>query len=142
MIKVDSIEEIRNLLRERGISPTQQRVGVARLLFSRREHMSAEDLYEALNHEFPSVSKATVYNTLSIFVEHGLVRQVIADPERIYYDPNTGPHHHVFDVATGKLTDIFLDDVQIKGLPALPAGAQVEGVDVIVRVRTVDTKKI
>jgi Fur family iron response transcriptional regulator len=60
---------------------------------------------------------------------------VIADPTRIFYDPNTQPHHHFFDVATGELTDISADQIRVSSLPPLPPGARLEGVDVIVRLR-------
>ena len=88
-----------------------------------------------VNTEGRRVSKATVYNTLGLLADKGVVREVIADPDRIFYDPNTKPHHHFFDVATGQLTDISADQIQVTGLPALPVGAQLEGVDVIVRLR-------
>ena len=129
-------ENLREKLREKGISPTAQRVEIARLLFTRHEHLSADEVHQLVNKDLPAVSKATVYNTLGLFVEHGLIRQVIADPSRVYYDPNTAPHHHVYDVATGQLTDICLEEVQVKGLPAMSPGVQLEGVDVIVRVRS------
>jgi len=81
------------------------------------------------------VSKATIYNTLGLFAERGLIREVIADPARVFYDPNIAPHHHFYDTSTGKLMDIPADDVQIQGLPALPEGMRMESVDVIVRIR-------
>ncbi len=97
--------------------------------------MSAEDVFQLVNADNRSVSKATVYNTLGLLAEKGVVRAVIADPSRIFYDPNTGPHHHFFDVTPGQLTDISANQVNVSGLPPLPAGAQLEGVEVIVRLR-------
>lgn len=126
---------ISELLRGHGIYPTSQRVLITRLLFERCTHLSAEDVYRQVNTNMQHVSKATVYNTLGLLAEKGVVREVIADPNRIFYDPNTQPHHHFFDVATGQLTDISADQIQVSGLPPLPAGAQLEGVDVIVRLR-------
>ncbi len=82
------------------------------------------------------VSKATVYNTLGLLAEKGVVREVIADPTRIFYDPNTQPHHHFFDVVSGNLTDISADQIHVSNLPPLPPGAELEGVDVIVRLRS------
>lgn len=131
-----SAEEVTHLLREHGITPTSQRVDIARVLFSRHEHLSAEDVFLAVNGETTRVSKATVYNTLGLFAAHGLVREVIADPDRTFYDPNTSPHHHFYDTTTGALIDIPAEAVEISRLPALPDGVQMEGVDVIVRVRS------
>jgi Fur family iron response transcriptional regulator len=128
-------DEIAALLRVRGINPTSQRIEIALILFSRCEHLSAEDVFFLVNGESTRVSKATVYNTLGLFAERGLIREVIADPMRVFYDPNTVPHHHFYDTSTGKLMDIPAEDVQIQGLPALPEGMCMEGVDVIVRMR-------
>jgi len=128
-------DEVAVLLRSHEINPTSQRVEIARVLFMRSEHMSAEDVFAVVNGESARVSKATVYNTLDLFAERGLIREVIADPARVFYDPNTAPHHHFYDTSTGKLMDIPAEDVQIHGLPALPEGMRMEGVDVIVRMR-------
>lgn len=130
-----TLGEIETRLRTYGINPTSQRIEIAELLFSRREHLSAEEVFALVNKEDARVSKATVYNTLGLFAERGLIREVIADPERVFYDPNTSPHHHFYDTTTGKLMDIPVEEVQISALPALPDGMRMEGVEVIVRVR-------
>ena len=127
--------EITNLLRSHGIHPTSQRVIITRLLFQRCEHLSAEEVFRLVNADHRSVSKATVYNTLGLLAGKGVVREVIADPTRIFYDPNTQPHHHFFDVTTGELTDISVDQISVSSLPPLPPGARLEGVDVVVRLR-------
>ena len=128
-------DEIAALLRARDINPTSQRVEIALLLFTRCEHLSAEEVFVLVNGDAARVSKATVYNTLGLFAERGLVREVVADPTRVFYDPNTAPHHHFYDTSTGKLMDIPVEEVQIRTLPELPEGMRMEGVDVIVRVR-------
>jgi Fur family iron response transcriptional regulator len=133
--KLQTKEWVNALLREHGINATAQRVEIAHALFCRGRHLSAEDLYDIVNRDRPQVSKATVYNTLGLFVEKGLIREVIADPSKTFYDPNTAPHHHFYDVTTGELMDIDGDDVAISGLPPLPADTELEGVDVIVRLR-------
>jgi Fur family iron response transcriptional regulator len=130
-----SNDEIRAWLRGQGVNPTSQRLDIARVFFSRCIHLSAEDVFRLVNTEDQRVSKATVYNTLSLFVERGLIRQVVADPNKIFYDSNTAAHHHFFDVNTGELADIDSTDLKVSGLPALPDGKALEGVDVVVRVR-------
>ena len=127
--------EVIGLLQKHGISPTTQRVMIARVLKSHCTHLSAEDVFKLVNADNRRVSKATVYNTLGLLAEKGVVREVIADPSRIFYDPNTEPHHHFYDVTTGELTDISAEKINVSGLPPLPAGAQLEGVEVIVRLR-------
>ncbi len=127
--------EIVELLRSHDIYPTTQRVIITRLLFDKCAHLSAEDVFRLVNADNRHVSKATVYNTLGLLAKKGVVREVIADPTRVFYDPNTQPHHHFFDVATGALTDISVDQIHVTRLPPLPPGARLEGVDVIVRLR-------
>lgn len=122
-------------LRAHGINPTHQRIEIAYALFSRQEHLSADQVMAIVNERQSETSKATVYNTLNLFVAKGLIRKVIVDPNRVFYDPNTEPHYHLYDVQSGRLTDIASADVRISGLPALPAGMVTEGMDVIIRVR-------
>ena len=133
--KMYDTEEIPALLRERGINATFQRLEIARVMFTRGGHFSAEEVFTLVNGDQPHVSKATVYNTLGLFAETGLIHQVIVDPTKVFYDANTMPHHHFYDVNTGTLSDISAHDVRITGLPPLPEGMQMDGVDVIVRVR-------
>jgi len=135
--KLYNLAELIELLRERGISPTSQRLEVARTLFAHGDHVSAEAIFERVNTDESHsgrVSKATVYNTLGLFAEKGLIRQVIADPTRIFYDPNTEPHHHIYDVDSHTLVDVDDSDMKIRGMPVLPEGTRLEGVDIIVRV--------
>jgi Fur family iron response transcriptional regulator len=127
--------ETANLLRRYGITPTHPRIEIANVLFSRREHLCADQILSLVNARYAESSKATVYNTLKLFVEKKLVRELIVDPARIVYDPNTEPHHHLYDVATGRLTDVPAADVQVVGLPPLPAGMVAEGVDITIRMR-------
>ena len=124
-----------DLLRSKGIGLTSQRVAITRLLFARHTHLSAEDVFRLVNTEGRRVSKATVYNTLGMLAREGVIREVIADPNRVFYDPNTEPHHHFFDTRTGELTDIPAEDVHLSGIPSLPPGSELEGVDVIIRLR-------
>jgi Fur family iron response transcriptional regulator len=127
--------EVEELLRARGVIPTSQRVLITQTLLSRARHLSAEDVFKIVNADDQHVSKATVYNTLGLLSEKGVIREVIADPDRVFYDPNTGPHHHLYDETTGELTDVDIGEVQVTGLPPLPEGATLRGVDVVIRVR-------
>ncbi len=129
-------ESLPALLREHGISPTHQRIEIAHAILSRCEHVSADRILALANDRATETSKATVYNTLKLFVEHKLIREVIAAPGKVFYDPNTAPHHHFYDVDTGELTDIDARAIAVTGLPPLPHGAVAEGVDVIVRIRS------
>lgn len=129
-------EDLAGVLRDNGITPTHQRIEIAHALFSRCEHLSADRILAIVNDRACETSKATVYNTLNLFLEKKLIREVIVDPSRVFYDPNTAPHHHFYNIDSGELTDIDEADVCISGLPQLPRGVSVEGVDVIVRIRS------
>lgn len=128
-------QELIALLREHGVAPTHQRLEIAHVLFGRCEHLAAEQILTLVNERHAETSKATVYNTLNLFRDRGLVREVIVDPKRVFYDPNTAPHHHLYNVDTGEITDIGADVLAVSGLPELPPGMMTEGVDIIVRIR-------
>jgi|ERR1043166_2834897 Fur family iron response transcriptional regulator len=129
-------ENLAQTLRDHGINPTRQRIEIAHALFSRREHLSADQIMAIVNGSHPETSKATVYNSLSLFLKRGLIREVIANPTKVFYDPNPSHHHHFYDVDTGRLTDIDAASINISGLPPLPNGVTAEGVDVVVRIRS------
>ncbi|PKM43221.1 MAG: transcriptional repressor [Gammaproteobacteria bacterium HGW-Gammaproteobacteria-1] len=126
------------MLQRHDVTPTQQRVEIAQMLFARPQHLSADQLLAQVNSESNHVSKATVYNTLNLFARKGLVREVIVDPSRVFYDSNTSQHHHFFNVDTGELTDVPLPTLSMEQLPSLPQGTVAAGVDVIIRLRSAD----
>ena len=130
-----SRHELIALLRRHGIAPTHQRLEIANVLFSRGEHLAADQILVLVNEHHAETSKATVYNTLNLFRDCGLIREVIVDPKRVFYDPNTQPHHHLYNIDTGEITDIPAADLAVSGLPELPAGMVTEGVDIVVRIR-------
>ncbi len=127
--------EVIDLMRQKGINPTQQRVEIAQVLFSEPQHVSADQVLAMVNRKRPIVSKATVYNTLGLFAQKGLVREVIVDPTKVFYDPTTAPHHHFYNVDTGELMDMDADSLTLGELPSLPEGTEAEAVDVVIRVR-------
>ncbi len=133
------MDNIEGMLRNAGVKPTRQRMEIARVLFSGPGHLSADKILALINDGRPATSKATVYNTLKRLLARGLIRAVIADPSKVFYDSNTSVHHHFYDVHTGKLTDIDADSVAVSGLPPLPEGTITEGVDIVVRIRLADS---
>ncbi|HTT08656.1 MAG TPA: transcriptional repressor [Gammaproteobacteria bacterium] len=124
------------LLEKHDILPTSQRVEIAALMLSQHQHMSADQVLAHIREGGETaVSKATVYNTLGLFAEKGLLREVIVDPAKVFYDSNTKPHHHFYNVDDGSLIDFDAADCAISQLPEPPAGTVAEGVEVIVRIR-------
>jgi len=128
-------EESAALLRSRGIVPTPQRTEIAYAIFSQQGHLSADRILSRINADSPASSKATVYNTLKVLLRAGLIREVIVDPTRIFYDPNVEPHHHFYVVDTGELMDIDANAIRIDRFPEPPGGTVQEGVEIVVRVR-------
>lgn len=118
-----------------GLRPTRQRLALARILFENGDrHVTAEQLHgEAAAAAIP-VSLATVYNTLHQFTEAGLLREVVVEPGRSYFDTNNADHHHFFCEANGLLQDIPAREVTVSGLPLAPDGTEIRRVDVIVRI--------
>ena len=130
-----SRKEIVQKLKQYGVMPTSQRIEVASILLARPQHLSADQIINKLNSRRSCVSKATVYNTLKLFSQQGLVKELNVDSSRKFYDSTTYAHHHFFHVESGKLTDIPDSQVSIKGLPPLPRGTEQESVEVLIRVR-------
>ena len=118
-----------------GVTPTQQRIEIAQILFAKPQHLSAEQVLNMVNVDRPRVSKATVYNTLGLFAEKGLVKEVIVDPSKVFYDSNVSNHHHFYLLDSGELMDIETDELRIENIPTLPEGTVTDGIDVVIRVR-------
>ncbi|MGH8195996.1 MAG: Fur family transcriptional regulator [Woeseiaceae bacterium] len=131
--------DIAEKLKRHGVLPTPQRVEVAAILLERPQHLSAEQILERLRATGSRVSKATVYNTLKLFGDQGLAKELTVDPDRRYYDSTTHAHHHFYHVGTGELSDIPADQVRIMDLPPLPAGTEQESVEVLIRIRDQET---
>ena len=129
------MNEVSSLLERHGIRPTQQRVKVAEVLLAAPVHLTAEQLLGTLRQSPSRVSKATVYNTLKLFVDHGLVRQIHLDPERCVYDSMIDSHHHFQNLATGEMIDIRPEDLEFAKMPPLPPGMEIADVEVVVRLR-------
>jgi Fur family iron response transcriptional regulator len=129
---------VRALFEQFDILATPQRVEVARILLERPQHLSAEHIIEQLRANGSSVSKATVYNTLNLFSERGLVKEVMVDPVRKFYDSTTRPHHHFYNIDSGELSDIPDEMVCFQDLPELPKGTEQESIEVLIRVRDRD----
>ena len=122
-----------------GLRPTRQRVALASLLVGDGidRHVSAESLFAASLQTGERVSLATVYNTLRAFCEAGLMQEVVVDGAKSYFDTRMDDHPHFFWEDTGTLIDAPADELEIARLPALPEGAELARIDVVIRLRRV-----
>ena len=135
-IQMDPNADFAQQLRRAGITPTQQRVQMAEILFAEEQHLSADQILKQVNQRDKYVSKATVYNTLGLFTEKGLLREVIVDPTKVFYDSNTSEHHHFYNVDSGELTDVDSEEMLLGDLPNLPAGTIATGVEIIIKIKS------
>jgi len=133
--KLISAEQIAQMLENHSIRPTSQRIDIAKVLLAKPQHLSAEQVFGQVNTNGELVSKATVYNTLNLFVDKGLIKQVVVDSRYVFYDSNTESHHHFYNEDTGLLQDIDNEAMVVKEIPSLPKNTVQTGIDVVIRVK-------
>ncbi|MEP5757722.1 MAG: iron response transcriptional regulator IrrA [Litoreibacter sp.] len=124
-------------LTEAGLRPTRQRVALAALLVGdgKDRHITAESLHESTKDLSEGVSLATVYNTLKTFCDAGLIREIMVDGTKSYFDTRLDDHPHFFWEPEGDLTDAPKEELEISNLPAAPEGTEISKVDVVIRLR-------
>ena len=88
---------------------TAQRIAILDYLEGNKSHPSAEDIYQAVAKKFPTISLATVYNTLSALERRGQLLKLTIDPSKARYDPNTFPHHHLICTLCKTIADVDTD---------------------------------
>lgn len=118
-------QDIADALRSHGINPSAQRVAIADYVLSVQTHPTADEVCVEVRRKFPMVSRATVYNTLNLFVEKGLLRRFVLSEGKLVFDSNVTPHHHFIDEATGRIYDVPWEDVSVSSVEDL------EGFDVL-----------
>ncbi|HET9678945.1 MAG TPA: Fur family transcriptional regulator [Gammaproteobacteria bacterium] len=124
-------------LRNHGISPTPQRLLVGRILFTEpREHLTADQILARLQAQGGGCSRATVYNTLNLFVAQGLIKALTINAERTYYDSDTTPHAHIYNIDKGQVSDLPLDRIAGNFADALPTGVKLVDTNIVLQVRT------
>ncbi len=122
------------LLREHGIQPTPQRLAVAEYVLGAKTHPSADEVWEAVRQRCPTLSRATVYNTLNVLAEKGLIRTQVLKEGTVVFDPRVDAHHHFIDTETGRVYDIPWEALRVAGEKRLP-GFEVHEFQVILRGR-------
>jgi len=119
-------------LRDRGIKPSAQRVAIAEYVLHTDEHPSADEVWSRVKERLPMVSRATVYNTLNLFVAEGLLRQFVLTEGRVVFDPNVHDHHHFIDEETGAIYDVPWDALEVSDVARL-RGFDVREYQVVLR---------
>ena len=126
--------DVIKLLQQYEITPTRQRIEIAAYLFEKNQHLSAEDVLEGVNANANHASRATVYNTLGLFSDKGLVKQILIDRERVFYDTNRADHYHLYNVDNGELSDVMDSALEVVSKPKLPEGLRIVDADIIFRI--------
>ena len=130
--------DVKAMLREVGLRPTRQRMALGWILFAKGDrHITAEMLYEEATKAKVPVSLATVYNTLHQFTRAGLLREVVLDGSKTYFDTNVSDHHHFFLEDDNSMFDVPEDALGLDRLPTPPPGMEISRVDVVIRLRRI-----
>lgn len=132
--------DVVTVLRDHGIQPSAQRVAVARYILYTEEHPSADQVFSRVSRSCPMLSRATVYNTLNLFVSKGLLRSLVLAEGKVVFDPKTIPHHHFIDEKTGKIHDLAWDAFRVTGLEGL-LGFEVKEYQVVLRGRRTPARR-
>ena len=126
--------DIVRILEEHGVQPSAHRIAVAEYVLHTTEHPSAEKVWASVQETFPMISRATVYNTLNLFVEKGLLRELHLAPDSVLFDPNIERHHHFIDEETGRIYDIPWNQIEVSHAKPLP-GFEIDDYQVVMRGR-------
>ncbi len=127
-------------LTEHGILPSAQRVAVAEYVLATTEHPSADQVWARVKKTFPMLSRATVYNTLNLLVEKGLLRPLVLAEGKVVFDPKVKPHHHFVDEATGAIHDVPWQALEVRKIDSLK-GYDVREYQVVMRGRTAESRR-
>ncbi len=131
---------VAKLLRDAGIQPSAQRVAVAQYALANSDHPTADNVWAKVRKSFPMISRATVYNTLNLFVKKGLLRQFVLGERKTVFDASVDSHHHFVDEETGRVYDIPFEALSVSKLESL-SGFDVLDYHVVVRGRKSGARK-
>tara|TARA_Y100000287_G_C13995451_1_gene244893 strand:- start:120 stop:518 length:399 start_codon:yes stop_codon:yes gene_type:complete len=123
------------IYRELNVTPTKQRVDLAKLIFSKKQHFTAADLISIADRKNLNISMATIYNTLSLLETKGMLKTINIENDLKFYDTNLENHHHLYNTTMSTLTDIDHDQVVFSDFPELPKNLQIESTEVLIKVK-------
>ena len=124
-----------NIYRDLNVTPTKQRLDLAKLIFGKKQHFTAADLISLADNKGLNISMATVYNTLSLLEDKGMLKTINIDNELKFYDTNLENHHHLYNTTMSTLTDIAHDRVSFAELPELPKTLEIESTELLIKVK-------
>lgn len=104
------MKEVTNFLKEHDIRPSYQRIRIYEYISTMKNHPTIEMIYNSLTEEIPSLSKTTIYNTVRLFVNSGIMQPITIEDHEIRYDANVMTHVHFKCNECGKIEDFFLKE--------------------------------
>ncbi len=122
------------VLRSHGIQPSAQRLAVAEYVLRTDSHPSADQVWAKVKASLPMISRATVYNTLNLFVRKSLLRELVLAEGKVVFDPHIEPHHHFIDDGTGAIHDVPWEALEVRRIDGLK-GMDVREYQVVLRGR-------
>ncbi len=129
------MRKFETLLIENNITPTKQRLDLADIVFAKNQHFTAADLIATTNDSKCFISQATIYNTLCVFEEKGLLKTINLQNGCKFYDTNLNSHHHIYNTSTNTLTDINNDQIEFSKKPEIPQHLEIETTEVLIKVK-------
>ena len=123
------------LYRKLNVTPTKQRVDLAQLIFAKKQHFTAAELISLADRKKLNISMATIYNTLSLLEDKGMLKTINIDNELKFYDTNLDNHHHLYNTTMSTLTDIDNDRIVFSELPVLPKNLEIESTEVLIKAK-------
>ena len=111
--------DVASVLKSQGINPSAQRVAIAQYVLHTDKHPSADEVWTRVKKRFNHLSRATVYNTLNLFVNKGLLRQFVLTEGPVVFDPRTDDHHHFIDEDSGRIYDVPWDEIKVSNVGEL-----------------------
>ncbi len=127
------MDKYEKLYREMNVTPTKQRLDLAHLIFAKKQHFTAAELISMADKNKLNISMATVYNTLSLLEDKGMLKTINIDNELKFYDTNLEDHHHLYNTTMSTLTDIAHDKVIFAELPELPKSLEIESTELLIK---------
>ena len=100
------MENIKNLINNKGVKPTFHRIKILEYLMAHKNHPTVDKIYEDIVKSIPTISKTTLYNTLKIFVDKGIITELTITGSETHYDMKHGDHHHFYCTQCKQIFDV------------------------------------
>ncbi|HOU64249.1 MAG: transcriptional repressor [Bacteroidales bacterium] len=107
----NDLQQISEKFRQNKLKITPQRIAIYNALLERTDHPTAEVIYQEIQPQFPGISLSTVYNTLEMLCEKGLIQKVKTGRDNMRYDAIEQPHHHLYSAQTDRMEDYFDEEL-------------------------------